>query len=50
MMIDPKFIAFYSGMALIESVGPRALFTSPRRGEVDLRSKSGEGHRTNEGP
>src|ERR1700687_1862829 len=28
---------------LIESACPRPPFTSPRRGEVDLRSKSGEG-------
>jgi hypothetical protein len=28
---------------LIESVSPRIRFTSPQRGEVDLRSKSGEG-------
>ena len=29
--------------SLVESVGPRSHSTSPQRGEVDLRSKSGEG-------
>ncbi|MGY4290681.1 hypothetical protein ACVWXO_009947 [Bradyrhizobium sp. LM2.7] len=28
---------------MMNSIYPRARFTSPRRGEVDLRSKSGEG-------
>jgi len=30
-------------MGSIDSVRPRIRFTSPERGEVDLRSKSGEG-------
>ena len=32
-----------AGWCLVESVSPRIRSTSPQRGEVDLRSKSGEG-------
>jgi hypothetical protein len=43
--MNPKADAF-----LIELGCQRVRFTSPRRGEVDLRSKSGEGEMDYERP